>query len=726
MNIKNQNLLDVAKKYLAMGFSVIPTNEKKTPIIQWSEYQKRLPTIKELEQWFSGNTAKGIAIVTGSVSGIVVLDTEKGADFANIKIPQTPTAISGGGGVHYYFKPPKGKIIKNAVHIAPLMDIRGEGGCIIAPPSLHPSGNNYKWADGLEIGKVELAPMPKWLNELIKKKQEMKKETSDWGNVLEGTSEGSRNDTAASLAGKLLSTFAKEDWSGLVWPMMKNWNDKNKPPLDEKELRSVFDSISEMVNENPKDAEEKTKAKKLIEITREEGIKLFCDQFKKPFALVRFNETEEVVRLGSKDFRNWLAHIAWQKRNMTVADSTIKMVINMLGGQAQFLGESHQLFVRTAWHEGKIWYDLGDGQAVLISQDGWKIVEHPPILFYKFNHQHTQVHPEKGGSLNDILPFFNLKDNEEQLLLKVVIVSSFIPGFPHPISVVYGPQGSAKSTFHKILKKLIDPSAIETIAPPTNIRELVQIASHHWALFFDNLSNIQDWFSDALCRMCTGDGFSKRELFTDDDDIIYSFRLVMGFNGINIAGSKPDLLNRCILLALEPISDTERKQEKDVLDGLEKIRPQILGAIFDLAAKAMKERPNVKIDKLPRMADFAYWGCAITKAMGINQEDFIRVLEANVVKQHNEAIEANPVAMAITDFMKNRDSWEGAPTQLLEILRSTAILLKIDTQEKSWPKSPVMLWRKIMIVKIDLEANGIKVDKNKSGNRTISLWKIKE
>ncbi len=116
--------------------------------------------------------------------------------------------------------------------------------------------------------------------------------------------------------------------------------------------------------------------------------------------------------------------------------------------------------------------------------------------------------------------------------------------------MLHGEQGSAKSTLQELIKMLVDPSSILTLTFPRDINELVQKLSHNYIAYFDNMSNIPEWISDQLCRAVTGSGFSKRELYSDDDDIIYNFKRCIGLNGINLAATKADLLDRGIIIEL--------------------------------------------------------------------------------------------------------------------------------------------------------------------------------
>lgn len=136
---------------------------------------------------------------------------------------------------------------------------------------------------------------------------------------------------------------------------------------------------------------------------------------------------------------------------------------------------------------------------------------------------------------------------------------------------------------------------------------MVQKLSHNYVAYFDNVSNIKDWLSDQLCRTATCSGFSKRELYTDDEDIIYNFVRCTGINGINITGLRPDLLDRSILRKREPIPKEKRRKKQDVHAEFDNIKPQLLGYIFDIMVKVLqvKSKGGINLKELPRMADFA-------------------------------------------------------------------------------------------------------------------------
>ena len=140
--------LDAALEYLDRGFSVIPVKRSdKRPYIKWEEFQKRLPTEDELYRWWSVWPDANVAIITGAISGLWVVDADgpAGIDWMTANLPKTGVYSITSKGLHALYLTPKGVVVRNAVRLAPEVDIRGEGGYFVAPPSKHQSGHEYRW-----------------------------------------------------------------------------------------------------------------------------------------------------------------------------------------------------------------------------------------------------------------------------------------------------------------------------------------------------------------------------------------------------------------------------------------------------------------------------------------------------------------------------------------------------------------------------------------------------
>lgn len=260
MELENPEQEDVIKRKLLIDFC-------KRPILpKWKTYSEKSPTREDVTSWFTENPDANIAIITGEVSGIFVvdLDSSDAEKYAAEKggFGNTPGVVTGRGS-QYYLKRPDFPI-GNSSNRERKIDVRGDGGYVVAPPSIHGSGRQYKWMEDCSIHDVDPVECPEWVLDFIKnppKKQlkatppvaavqantnasAQKIEGNKFVDILKnGTSAGDRNHTAASLVGHLMQTVKD---TNEVWEIINLWNMKNSPPLDQNELRKTFDSVRSM------------------------------------------------------------------------------------------------------------------------------------------------------------------------------------------------------------------------------------------------------------------------------------------------------------------------------------------------------------------------------------------------------------------------------------------------------------------------------------------------
>jgi len=491
---------------------------------------------------------------------------------------------------------------------------------------------------------------------------------------------------------------------------------------------SIKDFISSLININnlvikdsPHDEKEQKRSQADLLVELASDLKLFHDESNDPYATICVNNHNEIWSIGSKDFKRYLSKKYWDKYSKAPGNEAIRSALSTIEGQAVFNGDKHQLYNRIAEIDNSIWYDLSNNEwsVIKVNSDGWELVEKPPVLFKRYKHQSPQTIPQSGGDVRKILSFINLKGSD--LLFMVYLVSCFIPGWAHPIPVIFGEKGAAKSTTFKILKKIIDPSIIEVMTFPKDQSELIQQLSHHWFIGYDNITTMPNWISDALCRACTGEGMSKRVLYTDDEDKIYSFRRCIGLNGINVVASKEDLLDRSILFELKRIISENRREESAIWREFEEASPYILGGIFDTLVNAIKLYPTVKLNKLNRLADFTRWGYAIAEGMGESGEEFIKQYTSNIEKQNKEAIASNPIATAIVILMEKNETWTGKASALLGKIEDIAFTERIDSRSNYFPKSASALTRRLNNIKSNLLDVGItfEIQHTKVGNNIV-------
>ncbi len=385
-----------------------------------------------------------------------------------------------------------------------------------------------------------------------------------------------------------------------------------------------------------------------------------------------------------------------------------------------------ELHLRVAWGGGKkeaqdeIHYDLTDQlrRCIKITTQGWQIIPHSQdVLFRRFG-QLSQVEPSANYPQNvfdQFLDLMHITDPLQRLQSKVRIISHYIPDIAHPLDLAHGEKGSVKTTFCRCVKHLVDPSMPELLTIPGDKREFAQQLYHNHLLVYDNVRFVPKWFPDEVCKAVTGGGISKRQLFTDDEDVVYDYKRCIEINGINIALVEPDALDRSIMSEYKRLPDDKRRSESEVLAEFERMKPQLLGYIMDILVKALQIKPGLKLKKLPRMADFAVWGEAIARAMGYTEFEFLNAYYDNIGAQNVEAIDATLLGPVLVKYANNLVStkqgqqvrpivvdgqennepstkvllWEGRPDELLRVLNGLAIKPEfgIDTQKtRGWPK----------------------------------------
>lgn len=247
-------MLDQLKKLNNLGLSLIPVAGKrssdkdgaKRPLVSWQEYNQRKPTETELQTWVNSFPKMDVGVVTGPVSKVLVLDIDGPEGEEAIKqfhIPHTWT-VKTKRGRHIYFRWSQklDSRITTKTDVLPKVDIRGDGGYVIAPPSLGYNGTPYVWQKSPFTG-VPLAEVPEWLLILIPSKDKpvnnAQQKSGSWlSDALNSIKEGSRNDSFTRIAGSLRARgYTKEDIYSLLLPRAKELS------FSENELLTVCDSI---------------------------------------------------------------------------------------------------------------------------------------------------------------------------------------------------------------------------------------------------------------------------------------------------------------------------------------------------------------------------------------------------------------------------------------------------------------------------------------------------
>lgn len=486
--------------------------------------------------------------------------------------------------------------------------------------------------------------------------------------------------------------------------------------------RANFDPMADIVPFTPpaekaaaprrEEAKESAMAVRLVELVDAED--LIVDERGDAYAQVLKDAHREMHRVRSRGFRSWLAGRMYDAEDRAPNGEALGSALNVIEARARH-GQRVTLWNRIARAEdGAIWIDLADRhwRAVRVTAAGWELRHDPPPLFRRYSHQQALPRPVPGSDARKLLDFLNVGSDDDALLFLSSMVAALVPDIPQAMLILHGPQGSAKTTAARLRRALIDPSAVPTVIVRRDIGELVQALDHHYMPLLDNLNTLSDWQSDIFCQAATGGGFCKRELYSDADDVILSFRRPLVLTGINVPAVAPDLLDRSMLIRLERIAPERRQEEAVFWQEFERVKPMILGGLLDALVGAMRIKPTLSLGRLPRLADFARWGAAASQALGYGAAAFVSAMFANVERQIEEVVEHDPVAHAVLELARAEREWSGSASELYDVLSKAR---GGSASEAGWPKRSADLGRRLNVLRSTLADLGVQVEPSRQG-----------
>jgi hypothetical protein len=396
----------------------------------------------------------------------------------------------------------------------------------------------------------------------------------------------------------------------------------------------------------------------------------------------------EVWGLDTQAFEGWVLAEYYRKTKGAPSEQALKMFVRTLKARASVEGRHAEVYIRVGTDGIHYYLDLCNRawQVVEITTEGWEVRDESPIAFRRSSGMLPLAVPTRGGLLSLLRPFVNLASDDDFKLLVVWLLASLRPLGPYPLLILQGEQGSAKSTTSRVLRRLVDPHAAPLRCEPKSQQDLMIAANSSWLIAFDNLSGVKASLSDALCRLATGGGFATRTLYSNDDETHFYAMRPMLLNGIDDVADRPDLLDRAIQLRLPMIPDTQRQEEAKFWSKFDANQGLILGSLLSAYCAALKELPNVELDRLPRMADFARFGEAVGRDQGWEDGAFLRAYTNNSLELTESALEASLVARTIGAFMATRPIWEGTCATLLHVLKE--VVSPDEMKSWGWPKSP--------------------------------------
>ncbi|MGA7846339.1 MAG: hypothetical protein WCB18_04525 [Thermoplasmata archaeon] len=469
----------------------------------------------------------------------------------------------------------------------------------------------------------------------------------------------------------------------------------------------------------------------LVEIARARA-DLFRDEEGELYATVtRDDGRTETHRLRSSGFRRWLGREYYNLRGKAPSAEAMSTARATIEGLAEFDGTVRSVALRVGFADGLLYIDLGDDsrRAVRVSTSGWEIVDSPPVRFVRGKGTAALPLPERGGSLLDLLPFFNATaPTEPHFVLSVAwLVGTFHPTGPYTVLAINGEQGAGKSNATVRSRALTDPANPPHRAAPKDPRDLAVAGRGSRVLAFDNLSTIPDWLSDAICRLSTGGGFATRSLYTDDEEMVFSGKRPVVFNGIVPVAAAGDLRDRALIVTWPSMKSAKTERQLD--PAFKKAAPGMFGAILDALVAALAGQEAVAEEyegPLPRMGDFICWVVAAERALPWPKGTFERVYAENRATGAEVAVSESPVALALLALLRATPTFEGTATALLDRLGIYATpQIQANTKPPvGWPKTPSNLSGDLRRMAPDLRTAGVSVEFPEGSRKKGRLFRI--
>lgn len=411
-------------------------------------------------------------------------------------------------------------------------------------------------------------------------------------------------------------------------------------------------------------------ADKLIALARDR-CKFVHDAQRQSFAIFASSGARQVYEVSSSGFSEYLSHAYYTEYDRAPSEASLKVALATLRGQAQFDGESCEVFTRVAKTSTGHWLDLCNDQweCVQITATGWAVVsgEAAP-LFTRSSSMRPLPVPTSGGSLDELWPLVNIPESD-RLLVLAWMLECLRPDTPYVVLELIGEQGSVKSTTQKFLRQLIDPNQADLRSAPKTVEDLWVAGRNSHMVSLENLSHLKPDYQDALCVLATGGGYAARTLFTNADETILDLRKPIVINGISVIVTAQDLLDRTLHIDLPTIHS--RKLAGEVETQFERKQPMLLGALLDLFVKVLAELPSVVIapQDRPRMADFAILGQAVYRVFRKQAGEFLNSYNTMRKAGVYRTIEGSPVGAALLAYLSDHTGgWHGKLSDLLPLL----------------------------------------------------------
>jgi putative DNA primase/helicase len=405
------------------------------------------------------------------------------------------------------------------------------------------------------------------------------------------------------------------------------------------------------------------------------GIELWHDDAGRAYASFLAGRHRENAPVRSSQFRQWLTLQYFDDHGAAPGKNAMDECINAVEALAVNRGKRHTAFIRVAEHDGRIYIDLcnHNWQGIeCTAKTGWSVVDNVPVKFVRREGMQPLPNPERVteqlSGIEELRGFFGNLSQGHFALVVAWLMNCYRDTGVFPVLMIHGEAGSGKSFLTRLLMDLIDPRDDKAKSMPKDERALISFARQTWLIGFENISRIPEWFSDALCRLASGDTYAAVKLYTDDELAIQKAKRPVIMNGIPRLAERGDLASRTFTISLPHFDDrsADRLTEPELLDRWQQARPRIFAGLLDGVCSALRHVEEITLPASPRLVGALKWAAAAEANFGFDDGEIFKAYQENARETVQATFEADVVAIVLTDFIHSLSTrqWEGTPTEL--------------------------------------------------------------
>ena len=432
--------------------------------------------------------------------------------------------------------------------------------------------------------------------------------------------------------------------------------------------------------------------------------------------------TQEMVPLESSKFKKWLHNWMFNRFGKYLNDKTLQVIIGSLSIEAQNLAEDRPYMNRVARTDDALYIDRCTTPCSIIKMDlktgDREYVSVSPFIPRHFPIQHALPEYQKssGTAFEEFFELTGMTDKLDILLTLSFLVSRMFTENITPFLLVMGEAGSGKTTFAKMLKRILDPSFSVTLMPSKR-DDMAQFFDHQFLPVLDNVSSITKDFSDALCGMGTGVIIQKRKPFTVEEDHVYEVKSSGIITCVKMKNMAVDLQSRVFFMK-RPSLKGKYISESQMIKKFTMLHPYLLDEILDLfrevylLVKDYEHRSDAgeRIDD--RSADFSIVGRAVGAIVFNNEYLFDEVIKRNEKYRENEILAGSDEASALLEYIADRPSFSSRMSDLIKAFD------RFGCKAKDYSRNPATFSKNLNLARQLLLSKGVEFTESPSHGKT--------